>query len=107
MGEYLRRYIDLRDSGQNVVIDGRCLSACTLVLAMVPRSRICVTVRAALGFHAVRSSDPAAADAALTDALLTMYPPAIRNWIERQGGLRAELVVLQGQELAAFYRLCE
>ena len=30
-------------SGERVVIDGPCLSACTLVLMSLPRSRICVT----------------------------------------------------------------
>jgi hypothetical protein len=110
MGEYMSRFISLRDSGQDVVIDGRCFSACTLVIAMIPRSRICVTQRAALGFHSVhgtRTREGGGANAAVTAALLAMYPPAIRNWINRQGGLREEPVVLQGHELATFYRLCE
>jgi hypothetical protein len=34
------------------VIDGPCLSACTLVLSTLPRNRICTTSRAVLGFHA-------------------------------------------------------
>ena len=42
----------IRDSGQRVIIDGPCLSACTLVLGVIPRERICVTRRARLGFHA-------------------------------------------------------
>ena len=44
-------------SGERVVIDGPCLSACTLVLSTVPSNRICVTRRAVLGFHAARSID--------------------------------------------------
>ena len=32
------------------MIDGRCLSACTLVRGVIPRERICVTRRARLGF---------------------------------------------------------
>ncbi len=39
------------------MIDGPCLSACTLVLMTVPEERICVTRRAVLGFHAARSID--------------------------------------------------
>src|SRR4030042_6125294 len=51
-GSYLNFFAQVRKSGQRVVIDGPCLSACTLVLSTVPRSRICVTQRAVLGFHA-------------------------------------------------------
>ena len=56
IGHYLDRYAMVRASGQRVVIDGACLSACTLVLAVVPAERICVTPRAILGFHAARSA---------------------------------------------------
>jgi ClpP class serine protease len=49
---YLKFYSQLRQSGERVVIDGPCFSACTLVLSTVPRKRICVTSRAVLGFHA-------------------------------------------------------
>ena len=52
IGPYLQNLMALRDSGQNVIIDGPCLSACTLVLGVIPRERICVTRRARLGFHA-------------------------------------------------------
>ena len=42
----------IRDSGERVVIDGNCFSACTLVTAIIPKERICVTERAVFGFHA-------------------------------------------------------
>jgi len=42
----------LRSSGESVVIDGLCASACTIVLGAVPHDKICVTTRATLGFHA-------------------------------------------------------
>ena len=51
IGPYLEQLIAIRESGQQVIIDGPCLSACTLVLGVVPRERICVTRRARLGFH--------------------------------------------------------
>jgi hypothetical protein len=55
---FLDLFERVRASGERVVIDGPCLSACTLVLSMVPNDRICVTRRAILGFHAARSMDP-------------------------------------------------
>jgi hypothetical protein len=81
-GTYLNFFSQLRKSGQRVVIDGPCLSACTLVLSTIPRNRICVTRRAILGFHAplvvdkksgrsFRSRDATrAVDASLTSALV-------------------------------------
>jgi hypothetical protein len=36
-----------------------------------------------------------------------MYPPIIRTWIARQGGLGKRTIVLEGPELAAIYRYCK
>src|SRR4029078_7859245 len=57
VGPFIDLFDKVRASGERVVIDGPCLSACTLVLIIVPSERICVTRRAALGFHAARSID--------------------------------------------------
>src|SRR2546430_13932242 len=57
VGPFLDLFEQVRNSGERVVIDGPCLSACTLVLSLVPSDRICVTRRAILGFHAARSID--------------------------------------------------
>jgi hypothetical protein len=56
LGEYLLRFTKIRESGERVIIDGNCFSACTLV-TIIPKERICVTQRAALGFHAGWVSD--------------------------------------------------
>jgi hypothetical protein len=52
IGAYWSRYMALRDTGEQIVIDGTCSSACTLVLGIVPHHRICVTSNAVLGFYA-------------------------------------------------------
>src|ERR1700751_3133531 len=52
IGAYWSRYMALRDAGEEIIIDGVCSSACTLVLGIVPHDRICVTQNAVLGFHA-------------------------------------------------------
>ena len=57
IGSFLDFFSVLRHSGERVVIDGPCYSACTLVLSTIPRDRICVTRRAVLGFHAARLVD--------------------------------------------------
>src|SRR5437588_2481754 len=57
IGPYLENLVALRSSGERVIIDGPCLSACTMVLGVIPRERICVTSRARLGFHAAWTPD--------------------------------------------------
>ena len=57
IGPYLDAFLNLRKSGEKVIIDGPCLSACTIVLGIVPHDRICVTRRAQLGFHAAWNWD--------------------------------------------------
>jgi hypothetical protein len=110
IGPYLDAYLSLRESGQRVVIDGPCLSACTIVLGVLPRDRICVTRRAQLGFHAAwnpgRNGRPVLSQAG-TKALWDIYPGEIRSWLKRRGGLKPKMVYLSGSELMALYRVCD
>jgi hypothetical protein len=109
IGDYLMLFALVRQTGQRVVIDGPCLSACTLVLSMVPRERICVTRKAILGFHAAwtptEDGRPLTHSGA-TRLMLGTYPASVRKWIARQGGLSRRLLLLRGQELMAMYRPC-
>jgi hypothetical protein len=92
-----------------VVIDGACLSACTLVLGIVPRNRICVTRRAMLGFHAawMPGTDGKPVPSAVgTRALWDLYPQNVRRWINARGGLSSKMVFLRGSELLAMYPQC-
>lgn len=109
IGAYLDRYAAVRESGQRVVIDGPCLSACTLVLAAVPAARICVTPRAVLGFHAAWLPDEYGRPVISwggTRVLWRYYPPRIRSWINRHGGLTGRTILLHGRELTSMYRPC-
>src|ERR1700724_1190183 len=106
VGPFLDMFEEVRASGERVVIDGPCLSACTLVLSMVPNNRICVTRRAILGFHAARSVDRHGhmyAEPEASELVLEAYPAAVRGWILRRGGLTSRLLLLRGRELAAIY----
>ena len=109
VGPFLDLFERVRDSGERVVIDGPCLSACTLVLSMVPAERICVTRRAVFGFHAARSMDRRGrmyAEPEASELVLRAYPSGVRNWIMQRGGLTSHLLLLRGRELAAFYPRC-
>ena len=109
VGPFIDLFDQVRASGERVVIDGPCLSACTLVLSIVPSDRICVTRRAVLGFHAARSVDRARTDlcrAGSFGLVLEAYPGPVRDWISRRGGLTSRLLLLRGRELTAIYPSC-
>jgi hypothetical protein len=107
--EYAQRYHRARDSGERVIIDGKCLSACTMVIGMLPRDRICATPNAILGFHAAFRTTWYGGMVDSTDAtkfMMNAYPPQIRKWINQHGGLTAQMIFLMGRELATFVPTC-
>jgi hypothetical protein len=109
VGPFIDLFDQVRASGERVVIDGPCLSACTLVLSVVPHDHICVTRRAVLGFHAARSIDRRGkiyAEPEASRLVLEAYPGPVRDWIARRGGLTSRLLLLRGRELTAMYRPC-
>ena len=110
IGQYLQAFSVLRTSGETVVIDGNCLSACTLVLGLVPRERVCATQRARFGFHAAwmpdRDGRPVTSPLG-TQALWNIYPASVRHWITRHGGLSRKMIFLQGRELDGIVASCD
>jgi len=103
--EYKARYKRIRDSGERVVIDGICNSACTLVLGIVPMNKICVTPRASLGFHQAYYDKAFTFGIKVTSAagtydLMSYYPDAVKDGIRRSGGLTTEMKkITNGAEL--------
>ena len=109
VGDYLNFFARVKQSGERVVIDGPCLSACTLVLSTIPRQRICVTSRAVLGFHAPYLVDQHGRtfhNAKVTRTINAAYPASVRTWIKRNGGLSQKVILLKGRELNALYPRC-
>lgn len=109
LGPYLEKLESLRASGQDVIIDGPCLSACTMVLGIISRDHLCVTPRARLGFHAAWKPDPQGRQITNpegTELLMSRYPREVRDWIDRHGGLSPRLIYLDGPQLASMYPSC-
>jgi hypothetical protein len=109
IGVYVDKYQGLRSSGQMVIIDGLCASACTIILGTIPRERICVTSRANLGFHAAwnfGSDGRTLTNPEATQTLYSMYPFEVQRWIAQRGGLTSRMIFLRGRELAEMYRPC-
>ena len=110
IGTYVARYSKMRQTGERVVIDGACLSACTIVVGMIPPERLCATRNAVLGFHAAWLPDGEGRTRPSregTEVLMKFYPPSLRQWIARRGGLNSQLVLLRGRELTAIIPPCE
>ena len=109
IGNYLAKFKALRASGEQVIIDGTCASACTMLLGMIPRQRICVTPRAVLAFHAAWDPMPDGehvVNEAGNRYLWSNYPPDVRKWISQHGGLRQQIIYLRGAELQEMYPPC-
>ena len=110
VSSFLAVFARVRQSGDRVIIDGPCLSACTLVLSTIPKNRICVTRRAVLGFHAPQWVDPRSGRTSRTPEATRIvtqsYPAGVRAWIKKRGGLTRKVIYLRGRELAALYPHC-
>ena len=109
IGTYVDKYQGLRTSGETVIIDGLCASACTIVLGAVPHDKICVTSHANLGFHAAwdfGANGRAVTNPEATQMLYSMYPSEIRRWIARRGGLTPRMIFLRGRQLMGMYKPC-
>ena len=98
--DYLRTFAQIRQSGERVIIDGPCLSACTLVLSTIPKKRICVTSRAVLGFHAARWVDPRTGRMSrapeATRIVTQSYPPGVVRGLRSGAGLRGRSFISTG-----------
>ena len=112
VSSYIQKFHAVRDSGEQVVIDGPCLSACTLLTGIIPRNRICVTQRAVLGFHAASYYDDVSRSLVPTRRgsrlVMQLYPPA--NPVLDQSAWRPHPAAHNAARtgaVAALYRTCQ
>jgi hypothetical protein len=106
---YQHRFERARATGERIVIDGSCLSACTLAIGLVPREQVCATPKAVLGFHAAWQPTPfggKAVSAPATQHMMNIYPSDLQGWINAHGGLTPHMIFLKGPELSAMVSAC-
>ena len=104
--EYIERWSNISVQGGQVEVLGRCVSACTLVTAYIPKDRICFGPDASLDFHQAYIIKPEFGPATeATKWMLEKYPADIRRWIADQGRYRMHLDwnVSQGSETPPLY----
>lgn len=91
--DYQRKYAALR--GKRIVVDGRCNSACTMVLS---NPRACATARAVFGFHSAYtiSNGRKLRSEIGNREISAHYPPKLRA---RLGRLSDSMVYIPGRQL--------
>jgi hypothetical protein len=110
---YIERYNEWRRTGELVVIDGMCISACTLVTGLIKPERVCATPFARLAFHSAAFIDPAGTRTFAREAtriVWRIYPQRLRDLLIRHGwqdGMdHAHLIYVEGAELHTIIRPC-
>lgn len=111
--EFIQKYVAINDVEGKVVIDGACISACTLVTALVDDNRVCITPRARLAFHSAwfegEDGKPQFA-AEATKLIFTMYPEKVRELLRTKGWdgntEHPDLIWIEGAELQSIYKDC-
>jgi hypothetical protein len=118
ISDFIEEYDNLRRSGRHVVIDSLCLSACTLVVGLVPADRICTTPYGRLGFHSAwymtmvgpRHSSEG------TRLLWQMYPESLRMMLRERGfdggsgpdgNEHPDLIYIDNDDLLTIVRRCD
>lgn len=104
VASFVQHARSLQAAGTQVRFTGRCDSACTLLMAL-PARQTCIKPGAYFRFHAPISGDPRMAR--LTQRYMMMkYPSWVRSFIERRGGLTAQLVRMDYDYASRFMRSC-
>jgi hypothetical protein len=103
--QYALKLQSMKQAGTQVQFTGRCLSACTLYLAL-PKSQTCISSRASFTFHAAYGAGPRGNQIA-TSYMLNKYPSWVRSWISNQGGLSRRLVTMPYGYASKHMRPCE
>jgi hypothetical protein len=115
---FLEKYRAIRDMAGMVIIDGQCMSSCTLLAGVIPDERICVTSRAVMAFHSVMHFDYKTGHTshAVNETLVMWhtYPVKLRELLKSKGwdgaGESAEhrtLIFIEGDELRTLFQECK
>jgi hypothetical protein len=99
VAEYAQRWAALAHRGVSVRIVGPCQSACTVLLGYIPRSRICVTPQASLGFHLAHLPQASA-------TLWNAYSSDIKAWINAHGGLTTNFIWMSAPDTFRYFHKC-
>ncbi len=114
---YIKTYVDFRDTSDKLVIDGYCVSACTLFLGILNPDRYCMTKDAVLGFHSASTGIPGGElrhAPEFTQLMWNMYPRSIREALLKRGwnggdaanNAHPQLILLSFEDLQGLIPSC-
>jgi hypothetical protein len=86
--EFIDQFTKIEETNGRVVIDGECISACTMVLGLVSNDRICTTDRGSFGFHTAHFSNDDGTTRFAEEGTKVMWhllPKNVRAWLRDQG----------------------
>lgn len=111
VGTYIRFFERVRDSGLDVIVDGECVSACTLLMGIIPKERICLTSRSSFGFHQAADGETGQAVPDITKRLNRyFYPKVVKDWIanweKEHGPLTLDVVYMLPDDFKGYYKMC-
>jgi hypothetical protein len=87
LDEHRLLFATYRDTGTKVELRGDCFSACTIITTYVAKENLCIAPGAFLAFHAARVGLDGPINGGATIAMVEAFPPEIRGWIDRHGGV--------------------
>jgi hypothetical protein len=112
--QFYEQYTQWRLSGELVVIDGFCISACTFAVGLIEPHRLCATPYARLAFHSAHFVDQNGQRRFTREGTRLawhIYPQNVRDLLIRRGWQHAmdheELIYVEGAELHTIIRPCD
>jgi len=121
MVEYISKFEKWRARKRMVIIDGMCISSCTMALGLIPPERLCGTEHAVFAFHSAFIERELMSGITIqqfakesTRLLWHMYPPKVREllrekyeWDGNSDTEHPDLIYLEGDDLWSVLRKCE
>lgn len=88
VGEFIEHYQKDAEQGVHIVVKGECISACTLMIGLVPPQNVCVSPNAMFGFHSASEELPNGDEKFSlegTEIVWFTYPVAVRTMLTKLG----------------------
>jgi hypothetical protein len=104
IAQYILRTEEYRATQTQVSFAGRCDSACTLYLGLVPE-QICIRQHAYFRFHVPIAKSQRIQRTAMA-VLMERYPDWVKDWISLQGGLTRHLMTMDYAYARQFVEPC-
>jgi hypothetical protein len=117
---YVHKYSDMRDAGEKAVVDGNCISSCTLLLGLLRPENVCVTDNAVFGFHSaslkrkVKGKYVYFHAREMSELMYSIYPGDVRQLLRARGwdgyltdNAHPEIIWVSGAALKSIVRECK